>query len=126
MESTNERKGMNIPEILAVWGSALVGGLLASIVIGLLGVRFVDISYPNSGFEHGAAIVGAFCGSFFSIPFGMFWGGVAGVVIYNFLSKRNLLRPALPASAAAFVLSALLSGIVLVPIGFLFFGLGHI
>ena len=126
MENTNQSKGLRVPELLAVWGLAFAGGTLGSIVIGILGVRLAYVSYPNVGPAHGAALVGAVCGSFLSIPIGIFVGGVAGVFIYNFLSKRNSRRPALPAGAVAFVIGALISGVSLVPIGFLFFALGHI
>ena len=126
MEITDQRKGMPVPDLLAVWGPVITGGLLGSLVIGILSVYYIDVSYPNSAFEHGAAIVGAFCGSIFSIPTGILGGGVAGVLIYNFLSKRKSLRPAFRAGAAAFAIGALLSAVSLVPIGFIFFGLGHI
>jgi hypothetical protein len=126
MENTGERKGMSIPENRAVWGSAFVGGILGSIVIGILCVLYVYDFYPNSEFEHSAAIVGVVFGSFFSIPFGFFGGGIAGGVIYNFLSRRNSQRPASSAKTAAFVISALLSGVSLVPIGFILYGFAHI
>ena len=126
MENTNQIKGMRVPELLAVWGPAFLGGTLGSIIIGFLGIRLTYISYPNSDLAHGAAIVGALFGSLFSIPIGIFVGGVAGVFLYNFLSKRNSQRPALPAGAVAFLISALISGVSLVPIGILFFALGHI
>lgn len=129
MENTNQSKAMPAPEllaVLAVWGPAFVGGTLGSIVIGILGVLLTYVSYPNSELEYGAAIVGALCGSFLSIPIVIGVGGVAGIFIYNFLSKRNSQRPALSGGAAAFVISALISAVSLVPIGFFFFGLGHI
>ena len=126
MEITNQSKGMRFSELLAVWGPAFVGSTLGGLVIGILGVYYIDVSYPNSAFEHGAAVVGAFCGSLFSIPTGLLAGGVAGVFLYNFLSKRKSERPALPAGAVAFVIGALFSGVSLVPYGFIFFGLGHI
>ena len=125
MENTNQSKGMPVPERWAVWGSAFVGGTLASLVIGILGVLLTYVSYPNSELEHGAAIVGALCGSFFSIPTGIYLGGLAGVFIYNLSSQRNSRRPALSGGAVAFVSSALISGISLVPIGFFLFAVGH-
>jgi hypothetical protein len=126
MENTDQRKGMPVPDLLAVWGPAIAGGLLGSLVIGILGVYYIDVSYPDSQFEHTSALLGAFCGSIFSIPIGILGGGVAGVFLYNFLSKRKSLRPAFRAGAAAFVIGALLSGASLVPFGIIFFGLGHI
>jgi hypothetical protein len=126
MEITNQRKGMPVPDLLAVWGAAFLGGTLGSVVIGLIGIRLAYVSYPNSELDQGAALVGAVCGSFLSIPIGIFVGGLAGVLIYNFSSRRNSPRPAVPASLAAFMISALIAGVSLVPVGVLFFGLGHI
>jgi hypothetical protein len=126
MENTVQSKGMHFPELLAVWGPAFAGSLLSSIVIGILGVYYIDVSYPNSQFEHTSALLGAFCGSVFSIPTGLLAGGGAGIFLFNFLKKRNSLRPSVPAGAVAFVIGALLSGVSLVPYGIIFFGLGHI
>lgn len=126
MENNNDNHLMSVPELLAVWGLAFAGGSLGSIVIGILGVFLAIHSYPNTKIEHGAALVGALCGSIFSIPIGIFVGGAIGVLIFNRLLKRNSQRPALPASVSAFVISAMISGVSLVPIGFLFFALGHI
>ena len=126
METTNQNKRMPVPALLAVWGLALLGGTLGSVVIGIVGVLSVMNSYPGVEFEQGAAFVGAFCGSVFSIPTGIFAGGAVGVLIYNFLSKRNSLRPIVVASVAAFVIATVISGLTLIPLGIVFFGLGHI
>ncbi len=126
METTNQNEGMRVPPLLAIWGPAFLGSFLSSIIIGILGVILARVSYPNVELEQGAALVGAVCGSFFSIPVGMFIGGVVGISIYSFLSRRNSLRPFLSASIAAFVTGVLASTVTIIPVGFVFFGLGHI
>ena len=126
MENTDQRKLMNVPELLTVWGLAFAGSTLGSLVVGILGVALVYFSYPDVEFEHGAAVVGAVFGSSLRIPFGFFAGGLTGVLTYNFLSKRKSRRPLLFANVAAIVTGALASGLSLIPVGFVFFGLGHI
>ena len=126
MEITEQSKGENIPALLAIGGFAFLGSFLGSIIIGILAVILARVSYPNVELEQGAAFVGAVCGSFFSIPVGVFVGGVLGIAIYSFLSLQNSLRPFLWASIAAIVTGALASAVILIPVGFVFFGLGHI
>lgn len=126
MEITGQSKGERVPALLAIWGPAFLGSFLGSIIIGILGVILARVSYPNVELEQGAALVGAVCGPCFSIPVGVFVGGVVGKSIYSFLSRRNSLRPFLLTSIAAFVTGALASAVTLIPIGFVFFGLGHI
>lgn len=127
MEFTEQSKAENIPALLAIGGAAFLGSFLGSITIGILAVILARASYPfNVELEQGAAFVGAVCGSFFSIPFGVFVGGVLGIAIYTFLSRQNSLRAFLFASIAAIVTGALASAAILIPVGFVFFGLGHI
>ena len=128
MENSNSSKGMHVREILAVWGSAFFGSIVGSVIIAILGTIYVITSNPgaNVEFERGAALVGAAFGSVCSIPIGLLAGGTAGVLIFNRSVNRNPERPTFSASALAFVIGAIISGVILVPLGFIFFGLGHI
>lgn len=128
MENSNSSKGMRVREILAIWGLAFAGSIVGSVIIAILGVIYVTTSNPeaNLEFERGAALVGAAFGSVCSIPIGLLAGGTAGILVFNRLVKRGSQRPALSASAWAFPIGVLISGVVLVPLGVIFFGLGHI
>ena len=112
-------------ERLAIAGLALLGSIFGSAVISIVGVILANRSYPNTD-EYGAALVGGFCGSVISIPIGIFVGVIVGENLFNRLTSRNAQRPALSACAVAFLISTVASGVSLVPIGFVFFALGHI
>ena len=65
-------------ELLAICAAAALGSVLASLVIGVLGVFLAAGSSSNVELERGAAIVGAIAGSMISIPMGFFAGLLAG------------------------------------------------
>lgn len=128
MEKSSSSKGMHVREIWAVWGFALVGAIVSSVLIAILGTIYVISSNPgaNIEFERGAALVGAAFGSSCSIPIGLLAGGAGGVLLFNRLVKRSPRRPTKSAAAWAFVIGAIISGVIFVPLGFIFFALGHI
>ncbi|HEX5840580.1 MAG TPA: hypothetical protein VFY26_22260 [Anaerolineales bacterium] len=126
MDQSESKRIARLAEVSAILVLAFIGGMVGSLAIGIVGVLLTYIYYPNVELEHGAAMVGAFCGSLFSIPIGIAVGGAVGLVIYFALLKLTSLRPVFFASAAAFATGALAAGLALVPIGFVFFGLGHI
>lgn len=117
--------GERIPELFLIWVMATGGSMLGSILVGILGYYLAQVYYPNTN-EAGAALVGAAFGMIFSIPIGFVGGGLVGTMIAAFLVYLNFWRPTLIASASALVMGTLISGVALVPIGFIFFGIGHI
>ena len=125
MENSISSKGVSTVEHLAIAGLGLLGSIFGSAVISILGIILAIRSYPNTD-EYGAALVGGFCGSVISIPIGIFVGVFVGEYIFNRLTSRNAQRPALSACAVAFLVSAVVSAVSLVPIGIVFFALGHI
>jgi hypothetical protein len=117
--------GQRILELIWIWGAAASGSVIGSILVGILGYYLAEVNYPNTN-ESGAALVGAAFGMIFSIPIGIVGGGLAGTMSAALLVYLNSWRPTLIASASALVMGTLSSGVALVPIGFVFFGLGHI
>ena len=117
-------RGTGILELLLIWGVALGGSSLGSVIIGILGIVLARVTYNTS--EAWAALVGALFGIFLSVPIGVLIGGMVGTLIATLLVYRNFKRPTLIASVSAFVMAAIISGLALVPIGFIFFAIGHI
>jgi hypothetical protein len=118
-------RGTRIGELIAIWGVAGIGSIAGSVIIGIVGVILAIIVYPNTD-EWGAALVGAVFGSFLSVPSGMAVGGAAGTIVVYLLLRLNGGHPALVAGVGAFLIGTLVSGAILVPVGFIFFAVGHI
>ena len=118
-------RGQRIGELLLIWGVAAGGSIVGSILVGMLGYFLSRVNYPNTN-ESGAALVGAAFGMLLSVPIGIVGGGLAGTLLAALLLYLNSWRPTLIASAGALVMGAVVSGVALVPIGFVFFGIGHI
>ncbi|HET8671751.1 MAG TPA: hypothetical protein VFM05_14375 [Candidatus Saccharimonadales bacterium] len=118
-------KGTRNGELVVVWGAAAGGSIVGSFLMSLLGMILAMVIYPNTE-EYAAAFVGGMFGSCVSIPAGIFVGVCVGTVIADILLRLHGGRPGFIASTGAFVTAVLAAGVSLVPVGFLFYGLGHI
>jgi hypothetical protein len=94
--------------------------MVGSILIGILGYYVAGVDEPYT------VLLATALGMFVSIPVGVVGGGLAGTMIAALLVYLNAWRPLLIASVGALAVAALVSGVVLVPIGIIIFGIAHI
>jgi hypothetical protein len=111
---------------LSIWGLAVGGSILGSIVIAILGYMLVKANYPTRTSEWSAEILGAVLGMGLSVPAGIAGGGLAGTWRATSSKHADSKPAALNASSVALVVGALVSGVVLAPTTFFLFILEHI
>ena len=116
-------RGARLRELLLIWMIAVGGSIVGSFLTGILYYYLTKVDYPDESF---VLLLGAAVGMVLGIPVGVFLGGLAGTMIAALLVYLNVWRPTLIASAGALVGAALVSGVMLVPIAIIVFGVAHI
>jgi hypothetical protein len=115
--------GARLRELLLIWIVAVGGSVVGSIISGILVFYLYGVQHPEESY---GAHLAAGLGMIVSIPVGGVGGGLAGTMLAALLVYLNTRRPTLIASIGALVVAALVSGVALVPIGLIVFGIEHI
>jgi hypothetical protein len=113
-------------ELVLIWILAIGGSILGSLIIAILGYVLAKVNYPTKTSEWSAELLGAALGMGLSIPVGVVGGGLVGTGIATLSVYVNSWRTTLIASIIALVVGVLVSGVALVPIGFIIWLMEHI